>query len=480
MKASCSFPSNAFSGEDMPVLDRMLTTMSRYSMLRAGDRVIAAVSGGADSVCLFLCLKELAPLLGARVAGIAHLNHKLRGADSDGDEQFVEELAARHGVAFYREEARVADAGGNLEQEARKARLNLYERLIREGECDYVATGHTRDDQAETVLFRILRGSGTAGMAGILPVTRQRIIRPLIETSRAEVEKFLRARGVEWREDASNRDIRFARNRIRHELLPALEHDWNPAIRETLARMADVAGEEERWWRGKIAKIAGKLAIAADGGIEIRTDAVAGLPKPFARRLVRELMRAAGGRAAELEHVDRAIALASSTRGSGCVTTPGLAVTRSFGWLRFSAASVADPEPVRVEVPGRYDWMNATVCFAVSPAGLEGKSGESGCARLKWRGLHGVLELRGWKEGDHYRPLGQQRDRKLKEMFQKARVPSWKRSFWPIVTDGCKILWAREFGVAAELASGSESGSSLYIWEEKQPGHESFHPRSAS
>ncbi len=454
--------------------------MSRYNMLRTGDRVIAAVSGGADSVCLFLALKELAPRLGASVAGVAHLNHKLRGAASDGDERFVAELAARHGMAFYPAEARVADAGGNLEQEARKARLNFYGRLIREGTCDSVATGHTRDDQAETVLFRILRGSGTAGMAGILPVTGKRIIRPLIETSRAEVEEFLRARGIDWREDASNRDTRFARNRIRHELLPAFEHEWNPAIRETLARMADVAQEEERWWRGKIARLARKLAVETDGGIEIRADAVAALPKAVARRLVRELMREAGGRAAGLDHVDRAIALASSARGSGCVTAPGLAVARSFEWLRFSAADVADPEPVRVEVPGRYDWVNAAVCFAVSPAGPEGKSGEPGCARLKWRGLRGVLELRGWKEGDHYRPLGQQRDQKVKEMFQKARVPSWKRSFWPIVTDGCKILWAREFGVAAELALGSDSGPSLCIWEEKQPGHESFHPRSAS
>ena len=479
MKASCALKAScAFS--DMPVLDSVLTTMSRYNMLRAGDRVIAAVSGGADSVCLFLALKELAPRCGAAVAGIAHLNHKLRGAESDGDERFVEELAARHDVAFYRSEARVADAGGNLEQEARKARLNFYERLIGEGKCDCVATGHTRDDQAETVLFRILRGSGPAGMAGILPVTGKRIIRPLIGTSRGEVEEFLRARGIDWREDASNRDTRFARNRIRHELLPALERDWNPAIRETLARMADVAQEEELWWRAKIATIARKLATKTDGGIEIRADAVAGLPKAAARRLVRELMREAGGRAAELDHVDRAIALASTARGSGCVTAPGLAVTRSFEWLRFSAHGVADPAPVRVEVPGRYSWVNATVFFALSRAEAEGKCGEAGCARLKWRGSHGVLELRGWREGDHYRPLGQPRDQKLKEMFQKARVPSWKRSIWPIVTDGCKILWAREFGAAAELASGSDSGPSLYIWEEKQPRGESFHPRSTS
>jgi tRNA(Ile)-lysidine synthetase-like protein len=168
--------------------------MFRYNMLAPGDRVAAAVSGGADSVCLLSVLCELAGRLGVTVAGVAHLNHKLRGEASEEDERFVAALAARHGVPFYREEAAAGIAGGNLEQNARRERLKFFSRLIREGKADRIATGHTRDDQAETVLFRLLRGSGLAGLAGILPVTQEGLIRPLLDLSRAEVREFLRAR----------------------------------------------------------------------------------------------------------------------------------------------------------------------------------------------------------------------------------------------------------------------------------------------
>ena len=199
-------------------------------MLRPGDRVAAAVSGGADSVFLLHVLAHIAPRLNVTLAGVAHLNHKLRGEASDADERFVAGLAGGLGVPFFRAEARVMEAGGNLEQAARRARIKFFETLIREGKADRIATGHTRDDQAETVLFRMLRGSGLAGLAGILPVTGEHLIRPLLETTRAEIEEFLTARGIPWREDASNADHRFARNRIRHGLLPQLEREWNPEL----------------------------------------------------------------------------------------------------------------------------------------------------------------------------------------------------------------------------------------------------------
>lgn len=469
----------AFDSVSVSVLDRVLTTISRYNMLRPGDRVVAAVSGGADSVFLFHALREIAGPVGASVAGVAHLNHHLRGEASDEDERFVAALAARHGVEFYREQDRVSQAAGNLEGNARRARLEFFARLIREGKADRVATGHTRDDQAETVLFRLLRGSGLAGLAGILPATSQGLIRPLLEVRRAEVEEFLRARGFVWREDASNRDVRFARNRIRHGLLPEMERDWNPELREALARMADLAGEEERWWQGKIARLMRRLAVegAMDGtgGIEISADALARLPKAVSRRLVRALICKAGGGAAQFEHVEKVLGLAGSQRGSGCLELPGLAVARSFDWLRFSPAGPVDAEAeaVRVEVPGRCGWGDGAVCFEVAEKPTP-KLEEAGCVRLKWRGQDAAahLELRGWREGDHYRPAGRSRDQKIQEMFQKARVPSWKRGLWPIVTNGSKILWAREFGASAEFAAGPGRGPWLWIWEEPAAGRE--------
>ena len=238
-------------------------------MLAPGARVVAAVSGGADSVCLFHVLRELAPRVGFTVAGMAHLNHQLRGEASDGDERCVAQLASQNGVKFFGEEVDVAAAGGNLEQAARLARGEFFARVLREGGGDRIATGHTRDDQAETVLFRVMRGSGLAGLAGILPMTREGLVRPLLDVSRAEIETFLRDRGIEWREDASNRDESFARNRIRHSLLPELAREWNPEIGTALARLADTAHEEERWWWDRIERLAAQVLVKESGGLEM-------------------------------------------------------------------------------------------------------------------------------------------------------------------------------------------------------------------
>src|SRR5262249_33677392 len=182
------------------MLDSVLKTISRYSMLTPQNRVIVGVSGGPDSVCLLHALRELK----VNVAGVAHFNHKLRGADADEDERFVAEVASRMRIPFYRAEASVRDAGGNLEQAARLARRAFLLGLMRDGAGDRVAVGHTQDDQAETVLFRVLRGSGLAGLAGIFPVTADGLVRPLIQITRRQVDEFLRTRGICWREDASN------------------------------------------------------------------------------------------------------------------------------------------------------------------------------------------------------------------------------------------------------------------------------------
>ena len=159
---------------------------------------------------------------------VLHLNHNLRGDESRGDAEFVRLLAATLQLPCTMREANFADSIGNLEQEAREARLAFFREMISSGLVDRVALGHTRSDQAETVLFRFLRGSGTAGLAGIRPVTADGIVRPLFDVERTDVEGFLRERSISWREDSTNRSRRFARNRIRHELLPQLERDWNP------------------------------------------------------------------------------------------------------------------------------------------------------------------------------------------------------------------------------------------------------------
>ncbi|HLX45092.1 MAG TPA: tRNA lysidine(34) synthetase TilS [Bryobacteraceae bacterium] len=404
-------------------------------MLTRENRVIVAVSGGADSVCLLHALRELEMSL----AGVAHFNHKLRGEESDADEHFVTAMASRMGIPFYRAEAHVGAAPGNLEQTARRVRREFLSGLMRDGAGDRVALGHTQDDQAETVLFRILRGSGLAGLAGVHPVTEDGFVRPLIQVTRADVLEFLNARGIEWREDRTNQEVRFARNRIRHGLLPELKRDWNPRLSQALAHLADLAYEEERWWGRNLPD----LLTETGGGVEFPANELMNLDRSVARRLIRAAIARAKGdlRGIEFQHVERIVDIATGRR----LRLPGIDVTRSFDWIRIAAPGTTPAvEPVEVMVPGSYATPDGTGQIQLEVD----ETASAACANLKVD-LAARIELRAWRPGDHYRPVGKSRDRKLTEMFQSARVPSWRRRLWPILEGDGKILWAKEFGAAA-------------------------------
>jgi tRNA(Ile)-lysidine synthase len=425
----------------------VLKTISRYNMLPPGARVIVAVSGGADSVCLLHVLKELFP---DRLAGIGHFNHKWRAEASDEDERFVAQLAQQFGLPFQRAEA--SPMPGNKEQNARRARLAFFSGL-----GSTVAVGHTRDDQAETVLFRFLRGSGLAGLSGIAP-NANGLIRPLLEITRAEIEQFLRARNIPWREDSSNADRTFARNRIRHDLLPQLARDWNPQITSALANLADLSYEEEQYWQSQLDQVTlihtgdaieldASLLGGASFSLQRRLQPASGNPLPpaAARRLIRRAIHLAKGdlRQIDFDHIEAVLNLRRR------VHLPGLTVTRSFDWIRFSpSADPLPPVPRQITPPGKFPSPDGQTEICVDLAQDEA------CDTLKVEACQicSPLELRGWRPGDHYRPQGHSRDQKIQEMFQKARVASWRRASWPILTSRDKILWARQFGVAEGLA----------------------------
>jgi tRNA(Ile)-lysidine synthase len=429
-------------------------------MLPPGARVIVAVSGGPDSVCLLHVLRELK----IRVVGIAHLNHKLRGADSDEDERFVGAMAREMGLDFYFAVANIR--GGNLEQTGRLARREFFYGLIRRGLADRIALGHTRDDQAETVLFRMLRGSGLAGLAGVLPITAEGLVRPLLGVTRRDVETFLRERGFAWREDASNREARFARNRIRHELLPRLKQEWNPRLAETLAHLADLAYEEERWWAPEIAQLAQRMFTRSPGAVEVRVRELAQLPPAVARRLIRHAVRQVKGNlhAVQFSHIEDVLELPET---GGKAELPGIHAIRSFEWLRLEVPGQAHGDPPRGEmtVPGRRLAPDGNSMICLEFIGRE--QGADACATLKsdlyFRSIPEKLVLRGWMPGDRYCPVGHANDRKLKELFQRQRIPSWRRPFWPILCCGDKILWARDFGPAAEYGGHSGSGARVRL-----------------
>ncbi len=275
------------------------------SLLKPGLRLAVGLSGGADSVALLRALAARSAELGL-VLHAAHLHHGLRGEEADADLAFARELAAGLGLPFH--EARIdvaAESKANpatgkpaesIEEAARRLRYAWLSKLMAEGHVDAVATAHTLDDQAETVLAKFLRGAWTEGLAGIAPrleTPEGDIIRPLLATTRAEIEAYLGELGQSWREDTSNRHLTFTRNRIRHELLPLLE-GWNPRLREHLVQMAALARDEESWWLSELTRLAPQILMPgrpvrgggrAVGDLLPADDAVADLhflPQPLA------------------------------------------------------------------------------------------------------------------------------------------------------------------------------------------------------
>jgi len=452
-------------------LERIAQTIERHGMLARGRRIGVAVSGGADSVCLLEALLELAPRWDLSLS-VLHVNHGLRGEESREDAEFVRGLAAQHGLAFHLRDVELAGSPGNLEQAARRARLAFFRELIENGTLDSVALGHTSSDQAETVLFRFLRGSGTAGLAGIHPVTEPGIVRPLLDVDRAAVEQFLRERGLPWRQDSTNATLQFARNRIRHVLLPALERDWNPGIREALVQTSDWARAEEAYWHAEVEKLAAGILSQSGGAIIARADALTGLPVAAARRLVRHAIGRVRGdlRRIEFGHIAAILELAGRRQGHGRVVAPRLEVCRSFEWLRFAVSGdrapaycLPAPVPGTLEAPG--------TGLAISLELIERKETSKLCDRvynnevgcLRWCGLSGRLELRSWRPGDRYQPTGRAAPEKVKFLFERARIPLWERWRWPILVDGASIIWIPGFPPAAGFSADATSSTVLMV-----------------
>lgn len=438
------------------------------------------MSGGADSVCLLHVLVEIAPRWNLRLS-VLHLDHRLRGEESREDAGFVGQLAGRLGLPYYFGEVDVAglarDRAENLEQAARQERRRFFLEFVHAGKLDRVALGHTRSDQAETVLFRFLRGSGTAGLAGIRPVTPDGFVRPLLGIDRGDVEQFIRERNIAWREDSSNASLDFARNRIRHELLPTLQREWNPAIAETLAHTADWALEEESYWDAEVNRLATEHIILKPPAIFLRVDRLGDLPPAAARRLIRRGIETIKGdlRAVDFGHIVAVMALAYQQDGSGRLQLPGVDVYRSFEWLRLGPPGmdslenrnfrIPAPVPGSVALPHgssaiRLELIENKIVTELSDSGYNELM-----AYLDWDRISGALELRNWRPGDQYKPVGHSAGEKIKFLFQQARIPLWERRGWPVLTKGEEIVWAKRFGPAADLAATPASRVLLKIQE---------------
>ena len=503
--------------DHIALLRHTLDGLRKHGMARAGDRVGAAVSGGADSVALLFLLLELRERLGI-VLSVVHFNHKLRGKASEADERFVAKLAAQHGLPFHVERAdvraRARREKANLEDTARRARYGFFARLVGEGHLTRVAVAHTADDQAETVLAHILRGTGLTGLGGIHPVAKH-IVRPLLELRRWALRAFLRSRKQTWREDATNRDTARLRARIRTELLPVLEKRFQPAAVEHLANLAELAREDEAFLKRLTEERAAAIFEKKAGTARVLIEELLGfgyaekpdpnsathhaehqetrekkhrenraLGKRLVRHIVRDLKLRTRPRTGQLhaEHVQAVLELAEHGENGKSVELPGgLVVRREREALVFrarpgtGAAKTEPPKSYEYYVDIDFEQPQAIVpvphlgcVFRFTVIDWLAKRGETnGTGPVLDRDtLRFPLVLRSWRPGDKLQPLGRRHAHKLKRLLNERHISRWERDGWPVLTSGGVLAWARGFPVAAKFAASERTRAGIVIAEE--------------
>ncbi|HKT87197.1 MAG TPA: tRNA lysidine(34) synthetase TilS [Candidatus Sulfotelmatobacter sp.] len=472
----------------LSVTQRVARYIRKRELMHAGNRVAVAVSGGADSVGLLRILLELREELGT-VLSVAHFHHGIRGADADADEKFVAELASTFGLEFHlgRGDARAyaAQKKISLETAARQLRRGFFESLPANG-IKRIATAHTLDDQAETVLMKVVRGAGTRGMAGIFPEQRlgsSSIVRPLLGIHREEIRAYLGNLGQPWRDDLTNSDLTITRNRVRARVLPGLREELNPAVDISLAHLAEISRAEEEYWAEqtkRLLPVVSRSGEPARGGGRRQTSAGAiGLDIQTFRQqplaLQRRLLRAAAeqiGCGLDFEHVDEIVDLLSRRQMRGAQTKT---VQIGDGWdarllfreLRIERSTTelaAKDYEYLLPVPGesRIPELGATIRASICEDNGSVISAAYNRAHAFELSSESNLRVRNWRAGDRFRPARHTSEKRVKELLYPLHLSAGEKRVWPVVVAGECIVWVRGIEAPTLLAS---SGQQIVIEE---------------
>jgi tRNA(Ile)-lysidine synthase len=455
----------------------VLTYVRSLELLQPGDRVGIAVSGGADSVALLRVALEIRSEIGI-VVSVLHLNHQLRGEESDKDEAFVRSVADAHGLEFIGQNQ---DVGGHSEQQklsieaaARQLRHEFFRSPLLAGKVNKVATAHTMDDQAETVLLRLMRGTGGRGIAAIRPRLRiqdqnveaekgrdrGRIVRPLLPLRRHQVREYLHDIAQAWREDSSNLDPRYTRNRVRSMLLPLMEREFNPSVVSRLAGFAEIAQAEEIFWEAECRRISERMVKTGPGG-QFSVDGSLFRTHPLAvqRRLLQSFERF--GVSLGFEHIEEVI------RQADRETIPAELALPSDWTVRFAGNELRFIPPDFPIVKSSQDYsydLPVPGSVVVPEAGvvIETTVATGGCLRLADRKLLAAgLRIRNWRSGERFWPAHYKAPRKIKELLQGRRIHGESKRAWPVVASGEEIIWVRGLGIRRDLLVSGDPGLSI-------------------
>jgi tRNA(Ile)-lysidine synthase len=453
----------------MKIFERVSETINQYALLSPGERIMAGVSGGADSLCLMICLREL----GYQVV-VGHLDHQLRAESAD-EAQFVEALAREAGLEVLIEKGDVRaliEQGYSIEEAARLVRYRFLARSAKKAGCTTIATGHTADDQIETILMHFLRGAGPSGLAGMAPKTQLDtwagipgaeslyLVRPLLTLRRDETEAFCRAMGLSPTLDQSNLDLSFYRNRIRHHLIPLLR-DYNPAIDRIVLRMAKVMAGEAEMIAWMIDEYWDKVVVYEERDIiVISRPALLALPEGLRRAFLRAAIAALspGIRDVGFEQVERALTFLQDENTAGKVPLlKRLGLSKSYDFIivqRQGKKTILPQYPqiqgdvqIDIDFPCTIDLENGWKFIAEMQDAPPERHPlilarlHSHLAAVDASTLKGKAKLRTFRSGDRIQPLGMDGRVKVSELFINARIPFAARGNWPLLIDGDRIIW---------------------------------------
>ena len=436
------------------VVDAVAAALARVPV-RKGELILLGLSGGADSVALTYALHTIAHSSAYRLAA-AHLNHRLRGTESDRDERFVREMCCRLGLELVVEHA---DGLGpdtpNLEERARELRHSFLNRTADRLGASHIALAHHAGDQAETVLMRLLRGAGMAGLGAMAEAGPGRLVRPLLAVSRAALLAYLDAVGARFVTDSTNLSTTPLRNRVRNELLPMLEREYAPGLRDRLAELSSEL-RSARDFLTSLARNELKARLEVGGALEI--GAFAKLHPALAAMLIREFVHDCIGdlRRIERAHLEAMRRLCVAGPPNGAFKLPGgWQMRREYQRVFVEHPRTRAPSAFAVELARDGETLVADASFAFRASTFEARPGIAMPARLSEAlfdadRLDQRLVVRNFVRGDRMRPLGMEGERKLTDVFIDKKLPRERRANWPLVVSGGEIIW-----IPALLRSGA-------------------------
>lgn len=444
-----------------PFQKKTLEFIRRFRLVEAGDHVLAAVSGGPDSMALLDCLLHLQESLNLKQVTVIHFDHQLRGETSAGDAAFVRAIAEACALPFFAggDDVRLFQErhGGSLEMAARTCRHKFFMHAVAQCGGSKIAIGHTGDDQAEELLLRLVRGTGPGGLTGMLPGTMNGVIRPLLWAGRGDVLDYLTRQGTHYREDASNQDPFCQRNVLRLKVFPILREHFHESIARTMTRHAELARDEEDWWNIQVENCRQSVQLEeAASRVVLSASAILALHPSLQRRVLRSAIERLkkdllGIYSVHVELLRDWIANHESGSGKSMQLPGGIYVTAEGGRIAFSQGmsgaptDVSQQGPLTMRSPGTYDFASFRLDLqlhersSLPPGMLRPPSAD--VAWMDARAIDWPMSARFWKPGDRFKPLGSPGTKKLQDYFTDAKIPRPHRNLIPILCDSEKICW---------------------------------------